>query len=725
MRKGFYTRLAWTAIQKNKQLYYPYFLAGIVMVMVFYIFNFLATSDVVHSLPGKAVLPVLFRLGEGMIGLFSIPFLFYTNSSLIKKRKKELGLYNILGMNKRNIFSVLFRETVISYGIVVMIGIFAGFLFSKIAELVLVNIMDRQVNYRIYVDWRAVAIVLVTFAAIYLLILFNALWQIHTNDPIELLHSDSEGERPPKSHLFLTVCSLLLIVAAYCVASSVYAVEYQFTQIFVTAALLIVGTFLLFICASVVLCKTLQKNGRYYYQTSHFVTISTMSYRMKRNGASLAAICILVTLVLVACSFSVSFYAGSMESMRKIYPYDLSVRVEIPVEKMGEEMTEGTYTDAYRPGIDAVIASVINSTALQNMGIQAHKGVQSVDSGQVYTVHFANMLAMLVDGRLDFGRDMRDTWFTPGSGYYPGWEEGNERIVWLHVLSLEEYNRLCGTSAKLGENEVFVLAESTQYQMEDIILRDGSKLTVNKQAAEIPKMTDVSVSLGSDVLEDDRITPHGCENVYLVVPELYGFMGGEEGSAHYAQANYMAYDWEYCLNLQASAEQLYAISDQVEAHVRAAAESIETVKARCFLKLERGENYYSLAGALLFIAVIMDVVFIAVTALIMYYKQISEGYEDQKRFVIMRKVGMTQREIRSSINSQMLTVFALPLLAAGVHLVFTSNIVYMLQRMVVSDNKPLMIRVMAITYLLFVVVYALVYVLTSRMYFKIVNRAAV
>lgn len=722
MTRGFYTRLAWTGIRKNKQLYYPYFLAGIVMVVVFYIFHFLATSDVVHNLPGKAVLPYLFYIGEGAVGLFSIPFLFYTNSSLIKKRKKELGLYNILGMNKRNIFSVLLRETVISYGIVVMIGIFAGFLFSKIAELVLVNIMGRQVNYRIYVDWKGALVVLAAFALIYLLIFANALWQIHKNNPIELLHSDSEGERPPESHLFLTVLSLVLIGTGYVISAGVMAVEYQFVQIFLTAALLIAGTFSLFLCASVVLCRILQKNKLYYYRTSHFVAISTMTYRMKRNGASLAAICILVTLVLEACTFSVSFYAGSMEVMHKTYPYDLSVRVEIPVEKIGEELTGGTYTETYRTGIDMVVSSVLSE--------------KENDMGQGCAVHFANMLAMLVDGRLDLGRDMRDTWFTPGSGLYPGWTEGKEEIVWLHVLSLEAYNRLCGTSGRLGGNEVFVIPENSIYRADSIVLNDGAEMTVNPSAKEVPKMTNVSVSLGMEWVQDDRITAHGCENVFLVVPELYTFMGKEEGSAVYAQTHYMAYDWEYYRNLSASEESLHTIYDQVNAHIRAVSESLgapeailgapEAIlgapKAICYLKLERGENYYALAGAVLFIAVVMDIVFIAVTALIMYYKQISEGYEDQRRFSIMRKVGMTTKEIKSSIRFQMLTVFALPLLVAGVHLVFTSNIVCMLQKMVVSDNKPLMVKVMVLTYFLFAAVYSVVYAMTSRTYFNIVNR---
>lgn len=726
MTRGFYTRLAWTGIQKNRQLYYPYFLSGIVMVMVFYIFHFLATSEVVHTLPGKAVLPYLFYIGEGAVGLFSIPFLFYTNASLIRKRKRELGLYNILGMNKRNIVSVLFRETVISYGIVVVIGIFVGFLFSKIAELVLVNIMGRQVDYSIYVDWKGALVVLVVFAVIYLMILANALWQIHANNPIELLHSDSQGERPPKSRMFLTVLSFVLIGAGYCAAADVTAVEYQLAQIFVTAVLLIAGTFLLFICAFVVLCRILQNRKTYYYQTSHFVTISTMAYRMKRSGASLAAICVLVTLVLVACSFSVSFYAGSMEVLQRTYPYDLSVRVEIPPEKIGNELAEGTCTEGYRAGIDAIISSVMGSVqsdagqpAGQGSFMQAQAGV----GGEGCAVYFANMLAMFVDGRLDLGRDMRDTWFTPGSGQYPGWTEGNEEIVWLHVLSLDAYNRLCGATEKLGDDEVFVILEKGEYQADRIVLDDGStKLAAASTAKESPKTTDVSISLDSSRGRDDRITAHGCRNVFLVVSDLYDFMGGEEGSMRYAQKNYMAYDWEYYWNLSAPEEALYAIYDQVQTHIKAESETVEAEKTMCFLKLERGENYYALAGAVLFIAVVMDSVFIAVTALIMYYKQISEGYEDQRRFSIMRKVGMTQKEIKNSINSQMLTVFALPLLVAGVHLAFTSNIVYMMQKMVVADNRPLMIRVMVVTYLLFAVVYSLVYGMTSRTYYSIVNK---
>ncbi|MCX4318874.1 MAG: ABC transporter permease, partial [Lachnospiraceae bacterium] len=223
MKKGFYPKLAWTGMKKNKQLYYPYLLAGAAMAMVFYIFSFLGESQVVKSLPGKEVLPLLFHYGAWAVGLFSVPFLFYANASLIKKRKRELGLYNILGMNKKNIFFVLFWEAVITYGIAVFGGIFAGIIFSKIAELGLVNIMDKEVNYRIYVEWKSVLYSLGMFAVVFILILISMMYQIRKNNPIELLHSESAGERPPKRRFLPTVLSLVFLMIGYAFAAGIKA----------------------------------------------------------------------------------------------------------------------------------------------------------------------------------------------------------------------------------------------------------------------------------------------------------------------------------------------------------------------------------------------------------------------------------------------------------------------------------------------------------------------
>lgn len=701
MNRRLYLRLAWTGIRKNKQLYDPYLFAGSVMAAVFYIFHFLSLSEVVKSLPGREVLPVMFSAGAAAAGLFSVPFLFYTNSSLIRRRKKELGLYNILGMNKRNIFSILLRETLISYAIAVLTGIVVGVLFSKLAELILVNIMDRQVNYRIYVEWRSVLTALLVFGAIYLLILLNSLRQIRNQNPIELLHSDSAGERPPKSRWFPAILSLALILAAYGLSASLKAVEeFELSNLALIGILLIGGTFLFFICASVYLCRLLQGNKRYYYKTAHFVTVSTMSYRMKRNGASLAAICILVTLVLAACSFSVTFYAGSMDAIEKMYPYDMGVRMEIPAGYMEEEMASGACTDRYRSEMEKILENA---------------DVQDKDSIETYSLHSADMLAMLVDGRLDLGRDMRDAWFTPGISSFPGWEEGNEKIVWLHVLPLDTYNLLCRTSETLKADEAFVIADSFDYQAEDVILPDGGKLKIDKTAGKVPKIRDVR-------LKGEALTAHGCENVFLVVSEPYEALGGAAGRDLYVRANYMAYHWEYYVNMKASDEEQKDIYRQME-ELAASQPEGRTPDLECFLKLEKGERYYALAGGLLFLALIMDFLFIVVTALIMYYKQISEGYEDQRRFAVMRKIGMTKKEIKRSIYSQMVMVFFLPLLVAGVHLIFTSNVVYLIQQMAVLDDRPLMIKCMTASSLVFAVIYAGVYALTSRTYYNIVNRA--
>ena len=694
MNKGFYTKLAWTGIAKNKQLYYPYLIAGVAMVMVFYVFNFLGASEIVHSLPGKEVLPLLFDYGSWAIGLFSIPFLFYTNSSLIKKRKKELGLYNILGMNKKNIFTVLFWETVISYGIVIIGGIFIGVVFSKVAELGLVNIMDREVNYSIYIEWKSILYAVLVYAVIYFLILLNTLRQIHNNDPIELLHSDSVGECPPKSRWFPAAISLLFVLVAYYIVATL-GNPLKYSQVFIAVGLITIGTFLLFICASVFLCKILQNSKRYYYKTSHFVTVSTMSFRMKRNGASLAAICVLVTLILATLAFSVSFYVGSTDTIKKHYPYDMGVSVEIPIGSMDEEMAAGTYTEKLRSEIENIV-----------------KNEKEAESVEAYS---ANMLALITDGRLDLSSDMRDTWFTPG--YYDVWEKDNEKIVYIHVIFLDEYNQLCGTSEKLNDNEVLIASETINYQSDDILLYNGEEVKVNKVVNEIPKMTEVR-------LEGASMDSHGCEQMFLVVPNMFSFMGGADGSAIYFESNYLTYHWEYDLNMEGTDTKLQEIYGKIEDNVQRMSDAADDSEITCYLRTEKGEKFYALAGGLLFLAIIINILFVFVTALIMYYKQISEGYEDQKRFSIMRKIGMTKKEIKRSINSQMLTVFSLPLIVAGIHFAFTSNIIYILLRYAVIDDKALLIKVMWISYFFFAIVYSLVYLLTSKTYFRIVNRTA-
>ncbi|MDO4168891.1 MAG: FtsX-like permease family protein [Lachnospiraceae bacterium] len=699
MKRWFYTKLAWTGIRKNKQLYYPYFIAAIAMVTVFYIFSFLVESKVVRTLPGRAFLPYIFQCGMRVVAIFSIPFLFYTNSSLVKKRKKELGLYNILGMNKKNIFLLLFWETLITYGIVVIGGILLGILLSKIAELGLVNIMNQAVNYHIYIEWKSVLISMLVFACIFFLILLNMLRQIQNNNPIELLHSDSVGERPPKGRLLLAAGSLVFLLTAYCVAASIEYMEepFAFQKCFAAGVLITIGTFLLFICASVYLCKRLQNNKKYYYKTSHFVTVSSMSYRMKRNGASLATICVLVTVILVTLSFSVSFYTASMDIIKEHYPFDIGVTVEIPIKNMKDKNSLKEYTEYYRSEIE--------------------NSMQNADANSIED-YSANMLAMMTNDRLDLRSDMRHTWFHPGSGLYPGWEEGNQKIVWLRVMSLEDYNRLCKTSFTLDKNEVLVASETIEYAKDVIVRYNGETAKVKKSVKEVPTIT------YARLYDDGFLDAHDCETMFVIVPDLYSFIGKAEGSAICSKKNYMNYQWEYGINMQKKDTSLQKLYHQIAKKMEKVSNATGNTKVSCYSQDAKGEKYYSLAGGLLFLASMVDILFIVVTALIMYYKQISEGYEDQKRFLIMRNIGMTTKEIKKSIYSQILTVFLLPLIVAGIHLIFTSNISYLLLKLAIFDNKPLFIKIMCISYLIFAGAYTCMYLLTSKSYFKIVNQSA-
>lgn len=696
--RSIYFRLAWTGIRKNRQLYYPYFVAGMAMVMVFYIFRFLGASEVVGSLPGREVLPVLFDVGGWGIGVFSVPFLFYTSAGLIKSRKKELGLYNILGMNKGNLFHILFWETVISYVIVLAGGLFLGVAFSKVAELGLVNIMDKQVNYRIYIDGKSALTAAVLFVVIYFLILINSLYQIKKNNPIELLRGGSMGEQPPQSRKIPVIISFLFLAAAYGIAIKMRN-PIGAGEVAAAGVLLIAGTFLLFICASIFLCRILQNNKKYYYKTSHFVTVSTMSFRMKRNGASLAAICILVTLILAILSFAVAFYSGSIGTVNDHYPYDAGVSVEIPAENVPEEMTAGSYTKELRADLENAA--------------ERYKNKKGTEISEDYS---ANFMAVMENGCLDLRLDMRDTWYTPG--YFTGWEQGSQKIVYIHVLSLDDYNRLCGTSYTLAQNETLLASKDVKYDSDHMWLYDGKEVKIKEQTRKIPIMAGVR-------LDGIALDVYDCDEIYLAVPDLYSFMGEKEGAARYEEANYMAYHWEYGVNIDGTDQEKQDIYEKINTAVeKLPGQSDDSSDTVCYLKAERGERFYGLAGGLLFLAIIMNVLFIFVTALIMYYKQISEGYEDQARFTIMQKIGMTKTEIKKSIRSQMLTVFSLPLLVAGVHFVFTSNIIYILLNYSVIDNRPLLNRVMLVCYLVFAVIYSAVYGLTSRTYYKIVNRTS-
>ena len=700
MSKEIYAKLAWTAIRKNKRLYYPYLIAGITMVAVFYILSFLSMSDIVSQLKGSEPLSLLLHYAANAVGWFSVPFLFYTNSTLLKRRKKELGLYNILGMNKKNIFYVLAWETFMTYGIVIFLGAFSGIVCSKIAELGMLNIMEHEVDYRIYIEWKAILNTVLVFAGIYALLLLNILRQIHRNNPIELLHSESSGERPPKSRLLPAVISVLFLLVGYILSNTMKFNMDAMERIPYIAGSILIGTYLLFICASVFLCKLLQRNKRYYYKTAHFVMVSSMSYRMRRGGASLASICILVSAILVALVGTVSFFEGVNTVIAGHYPYDMGIIAEIPAEHLADELNNRTDTSAYR-------SEMQNALEEQN--------VTTVNVTELYS---ADMMGFMKNGQLDFSIDTQEAWNGVSSlDYFNSEELGKgEELAFVRIIGLEDYNKWCDASEALNEGEILIASENKDYPANTVILPNGTEVEVGKVVKTVPSMTALLVSNKYSDVED-------AEVFYLIVSELRDFLANTYNVSAYPESNRMVYRWEYGMNLPDDYDRLLEIQAYAETKLQSVSDMLGMENITLYSHMEKVDRVKTVAGGTMFIMIVLNIVFTFVTALIMYYKQISEGYEDQKRFAIMRKIGMTSQEIKQSIRSQMLTVFGMPLIVAGIHLVLTLDVVYRLLSYALMDDKVLLIRVMIVGFFLFAVVYSIVYALTSRTYFRIVNQS--
>lgn len=689
MSKGLYPKLAWTGIRKNGQLYFPYLISGAAMIMMFYIVTFLADSGLVHSLRGGMAMTSLLFCGECLVGLFSAPFLFYTSSSLLKKRKKELGLYNILGMNKGNILKILFWETLITYGIALGLGLLLGIALSKAAELGLVNIMEEETDYRIYIEWKAVFITVLLYGAVYFLIFLNMIRQVRQNNPVELLRSATAGERPPKSRWVMAAAGAILTGTAYGLALKVENPATGLQQCVAILALVVAGTYLLFVAGSVFLCRTLQRNKRYYYKPAHFVTVSSLTYRMKRNGASLASICILATVILVILAGTMGFYSGVDNIIERRYAYDMSISVKAP---QGTGSGREGYGAAYRTKMEEVLE-----------GVDARVS----ETAEVYS---AGLSAPVSEGKLDLGVDIYEN--APEEGNIAAWNVYLENFLTVRVLSLKDYNRLCGTWEELGEGETLIAGEKQSFAVTTVRGWDGREYSVKKTIKQIPRLSGFRL-FGS--YQDTML-----DTLLLVVPDMERFFEGFDAQ-DWISKNEVVFFWEYDIDLEEDKDRQLAISEAVR---NTDWGNLETEEGFFYAKQEKWADLKGLAGGGLFLAILMSAVFVFAATLIMYYKQISEGYEDQRQFSIMRKIGMTKKEIRRSINSQMLTVFCFPLFLAGLHLVFAVPAVHQLLKATVLDDRPLLIKVTAGCFLLFALVYAFVYMLTTRTYSRIVNMPA-
>ena len=668
MRKmRLYPKLAASALRKNIRIYLPYLLASTGTVMMFNLLLGLSTDPQLASLRGGANVQLVLALGCIIVAIFSAILLFYTNGVIVRQRKREFGLYNILGMEKRHVGLVLLWETIYTALISFVLGVLGSMVFSKLAQLLILHMLGGDVNLRLgFQPWAALA-TLALFLGIFLLTLIKNLAVIFRARPVELLRSATEGEREPKSRWLLAALGVITLGGGYVLSLRTNDVYNAIGNFFIAVILVIIGTYLLFTTFSIVLLKALRKNRRYYYKTNHFVAISGMMYRMKRNAMGLASICILSTMVLVTVSTTFCLYLGIDGVMDARYP-----------SEVGYSMRWEETTDVQRAEALECVRALVEDYDLQ------------IEDDRRYAMLSFVSLLMEDGATLDFDRRTG----VP-----------SERFISLNVLMMEDYAGLGGAAMDLKPGEALVYS-SRGRKMEEMHIGEIS-LRLHAQEC-FPER--VSMNIYADEVE----------NVYLVVDGVQTLLQIAEVEQSAYGKNASAIRECVSFNLKGSEADVLAYETAlVDVAVRGDYDWT-LYSLRCRQK-EYYEEYLAFYGAMFFLGMFLGFLFVMTTVTIMYYKQVSEGMEDRGRYVIMQKVGMTRAEVRSSIRSQVLTVFFLPLGTAAVHVACAfPMIVYILAAFGVQDVK-LFAKCTLGCFGAFAVLYIAVYLLTARAYNRIVE----
>ena len=674
MKRGFYPRLAWSGMRKNSKLYLPYTLACIGMTAMFYILMHLAYSPALELLSSSGEVSTILRLGSFVIGVFSLLFLFYTNSFLVRRRYKEFGLYNVLGMNKGNISRVLAWESLINALISLVGGLFLGIALSKLAELGLVNIMGGKTDLNLRVSVNALEFTTLFYCGIFLLIYLNSLIKIRRSSASELVKSENFGEKPPRANWLFGLAGIVILAAAYYIAVSIKTPLTALSLFFIAVIMVIVATYLIFIAGSVWICRLLQKNKRYYYKKNHFVSVSSMVYRMKRNGAGLASICILATMVLVMISSTTCLYFGAEDALRDRYPRDISI-------------------SASYSGLDSMTDE--NISALRG---EISAAVGGAETENILDYRCASLVGSLENGILDLSE--ASIYSTAMTTY--------DYVAEVYIVPLADYNAIAGTNESLSSDEAMIYAYRMDYTDKTFAVDELVSFRVKKVLDSFP-------------IADGSAMASIAPTVFVIVPDFADTVAKLGGAVSSSGDEPASLSWNYAFDTPVSDEEETAMCERIGERL---SECSQTGGYRYYSRESLAANradFYGMFGGLFFLGIMLSIAFICAAVLIIYYKQISEGYEDRRRFEIMQNVGMTKKEIRSSINSQLLTVFFLPLIFAGLHLGFAFPFIHKLLMLFNLSNLPLLIGTTAISFGVFALLYAVVFRVTSNAYYNIVS----
>ena len=669
MRKlAFYARLAMQNLFKNRLFYGPNLLACTLCAALFYIVRFLAYSDMVPRMRGAYYVSFMLELGTIVLAVVMMSILIYANGFIMKRRQKELGLYNILGMEKRQVAHVLILESMfLGLGSLVL-GLGTGVLFSKLALMGLLRLLKFEIPLGFEVSVLGMVETALVMGAVFLLLILRNLWILHLSRPVDLLRSGNVGEAEPHSRRFMAAMGVLFLGAGYTIAVTIRNPLGAFLLFFVAVLLVIVGNYCLFTATSVVILKALRKNKAFYYKPRHFTAVSGMLYRMKQNAKGMHNICILATMLLVTISTTVCMYAGSEEALRRMYPDEIALSGHLDT---GEEALTGDFDAleaAYRRAVAEAGLSADTLTGRLQLSFAAGR------KGDSFSLYVENDLGMSVYS-LDF-------------------------------MVLEDYNRLTGRSATLAPDEVLC------YNPGGVDL--GDTLRIAGESWRVKEtLTDYPVHGASFAA-----TAGGSGQLFFVLADREALAAVDTLQRSAYGSNASNIDYEVTLNAGAGQAETRACLDALR---QVWNEHFPAHGSRTSCRAEAADDYYGMNGSFLFLGIFLGLAFLIATVLMIYYKQISEGYEDRQRFVILQKVGMSRREVRATIRTQVLMVFFVPLLMAAVHMSFAFPMISRLLSLFSLNNVSLFLLCSLITFLVFALVYVAVYLVTARKYYQIVR----
>ena len=672
MHKGIFSRLAKQNIRNNKSTYIPYMITCIFCIAMIYMMEFLRDCPTLDQAVRQAdeVRMIVFT-GEIVVEIFCIIFLIYSNSFLMKRRQKEIGLYNILGLERNHIGIVMFLETIITSIGSLAGGIAAGIIGSKLALLLLLKLLHIPSVLGFYISVKGIFTCLFMFGIIFLMILFLNLAKIHLSRPVELLRGNNTGEKEPAAKWLMALIGFICLGAGYYLAVTTESPIKAITIFLLAVILVMAGTYLLFTAGSIVILKFLRRRKSFYYRTGNFISISGMLYRMKQNAIGLASICILSTGVLLMISMTVSIYFGMNDIMLNRYPYD----VDMSVTSISEDECQ-TAIEAFEKAI------ADNKVPVEKSVEEIYLDIVCSKNGDQILIKPANTI------------------------------RNSDSVLVLSLLNQAEYEKLTGISANLNDGEIFAWYPSAVQK--DSVTVDETEFTVKKWLDKNP------LTCGEDAVSDNAVlvvTDEDFKKFDEMRTEMYKGVSsapaGEDLTLHLG------------LDITGSETDKIDFGTPVMEVVKDLKKNgglSENSWITSGIRQQEYESYYADNGSLLFIGIFLGSLFLMGTAMIIYYKQISEGYEDQKRFEIMQKVGLSRREVRSSVRRQILMVFFLPLLMAMLHITMAFPMIRRMLLLFGMTNTKLFIGCTAGTVLIFAVVYGLIYLMTARSYYHIIER---